>query len=252
MNAVLKDNAEINEKISAAVGKDYTVTLNGFRNYDFKPDVVKGLFSSVAEFMDPKRFGDKEYSAANVLAEAYSKTLSQGTISPDEMKDDKKRAEALVTWALYGKYPYQPDQNNSSKALDNKTWTDILNSLKDFSNNQKLVADQFKNDLDNVGKKVEAQTTDEKNSANVNKEILTKLSLDSAAIQTALMKQFFKFNYETYSNIVNNFKSKGESSSSDNTDTEEEDEYDDDVFDPEESNGDQVAPETSAEKAEQQ
>jgi hypothetical protein len=159
------------------------------------------------------------------------------------MKDDKKRAEALVTWALYGKYPYKPDQDNSSKSLDDKTWTKILNSLKDFSNNQKLVADQFKNDLDNVGKKVEAQTTDEKNSANVNKEILTKLSLDSAAIQTALMKQFFKFNYETYSNIVNNFKSKGESSSSDNNDTEEEEPS---IEPDEEPTGDQVAPEAKA------
>ena len=152
------------------------------------------------------------------------------------MKDDKKRAEALVTWALYGKYPYQPDQDNSSKGLDDKTWNNIVNSLKDFSNNQKLVADQFKNDLDNVGKKVEAQTTDEKNSANVNKEILTKLSLDSAAIQTALMKQFFKFNYETYSNIVNNFKSKGESSSDNNNNAQQPTEQ------PKAENADQVAP----------
>ena len=237
MNAVLKDNAEINDKISAAVGKDYIVTLNGFRDYDFKPDVVKGLFSSVAEYMDPKKFGDKEYSVANVLAEAYSKTLSQATISADIMKDDKKRAEALVTWALYGKYPYKPDQNNQNKALDNGTWTKILNSLKEFSNNQKLVADQFKNDLENAGKKVEAQTTDEKNSANVNKEILTKLSLDSAAIQTALMKQFFKFNYETYSNIVNNFKSKGESSSDNNNNEQQQP-----AEQTEKPDGDQVAP----------
>ena len=142
----------------------------------------------------------------------------------------------MVTWALYGKYPYQPDQDNQSKSLDDKTWNNILNSLKDFSNNQKLVADQFKNDLDNVGKKVEAQTTDEKNSANVNKEILTKLSLDSAAIQTALMKQFFKFNYETYSNIVNNFKSKGESSSDNNNNAQQPTEQ------PEKTDADQVAP----------
>lgn len=214
MNAVMKDNVDINNNIGDAVQKDYHPNLNGLRNLAFDPQNVSKLFSNVASKMDPSALGGADYTVANVLKNGY--TISNVQISDDVWADDKKRSEALVTWALYGKYPVESTQTNNQTAtpLNKETWDKILGSLTKFSDNQKLVTDQFKSDLADCAKKVDAQTKDEKNSAQVNQEVLRKLALDSGAIETALMKQYFKYNYETYSNIVNHFKSVGEQSQS--------------------------------------
>jgi hypothetical protein len=210
INAVIKDNVEINNKISEAVKGDYHPALSGLRNFTFKDrasDVAR-LFSNVASKMDPNTLGT-DYTATNILKKAYDQIVSNVTIKEEDWADDKKRAEALVSWALYGKYPVSND-NNQSQNLNTEIWEKVYKGLEEFSDNLKKVSDQFRTDLENCGKKIESQTKDEKNSAQVNTELTRKLANDSRAIESALMNEYFKYNYQTYNNIVEHYKSKGQ------------------------------------------
>lgn len=222
INAVIKDNVEINNKISEAVKRDYHPALSGLRNFTFKDrasDVAR-LFSNVASKMDPNTLGT-DYTATNILTKAYDGIVSNVKIKEEDWADDKKRAEALVSWALYGKYPVS-DDNNQSQNLDPKIWEDVRVGLAEFSDNLKKVSDQFKTDLENCGKKIESQTKDEKNSAQVNTELTRKLANDSRAIESALMNEYFKYNYQTYNNIVEHYKSKGQQTQTQNENKPEE------------------------------
>jgi hypothetical protein len=158
--------------------------------------------------MDPNTLGT-DYTATNILKKAYDQIVSNVTIKEEDWADDKKRAEALVSWALYGKYPVSND-NNQSQNLNTEIWEKVYKGLEEFSDNLKKVSDQFRTDLENCGKKIESQTKDEKNSAQVNTELTRKLANDSRAIESALMNEYFKYNYQTYNNIVEHYKSKGQ------------------------------------------
>jgi hypothetical protein len=98
-------------------------------------------------------------------------------------------------------------------------WKSVLTSLEKFVDDQKTIGDKFNADLAAIGEK--AKNNQQEKFASTNDDIMRKTAADSNAIQTALMNQFYKYNYETYQNIVNNFKSKGQQTQTETKTTEE-------------------------------
>ena len=214
INAVV-NNKDLNNKISEAIKSgSYNPMINGVRSFDLKVETVSSVFSNIANKMNPQT-ENGEYSSTEVL-----KSYNIQGMPEDAWTDDKKRTEALVNWALYGKCVIDNQTQNASKKLDPDMWKHVLTSLEKFVDAQKTIGDKFNTDLAAVGEK--AKNNQQEKFASTNDDIMRKTAADSNAIQTALMNQFYKYNYETYQNIVNNFKSKGQQTQTQNENKPEE------------------------------
>lgn len=224
INAVV-NNKDLNNKISEAIKSgSYKPMINGVRNFDLKVETVSSVFSNIANKMNPQT-ENGEYSATEVL-----KSYNIRGMPEDAWTDDKKRTEALVNWALYGKCVIDNQTQNASKQLDPDMWNSVLTSLEKFVDAQKTIGDKFNTDLAAIGEK--AKNNQQEKFASTNDDIMRKTAADSNAIQTALMNQFYKYNYETYQNIVNNFKSKGQQAQSETKTPEGQDNDSKDVVEP--------------------
>lgn len=210
INAVI-NNKETNMKIADELQNgSYKVPLNGVLNFDFKADNVSKLYSRLSEKLEQTPTNGAEYNAINVLKNLYKEAVPG--ITDNDFTDDNRRTQALVNWALYGKLPADTKPKDN-QPLTSEMWNKIyVENLSKFVDNQKKVGDQFKADLENAGKKLETYTVQQgqNDKSKVMEEVLKNVAADSAAIQSALMNQFYKYNYDTYQTIIQNFKSRGD------------------------------------------